>query len=251
LAWHALAAPLATPRKARAYWEAMVWMAAHAPSPGRPGNLAEAELEDLVPETRGEACDLCAYLPVHGNVTTVEILTLARIVKALAPRRLFEFGTFNGGTTLQLAANAPADARILTLDLPRDSPLRGNEKIVDVSPTVAGERFLGTPWASKIELILANSQEFDFAPYRGTMDFVFVDASHDEEFVDGDSRAALSMLAPNGVALWHDYAAHAPGVVAVLDRLGAALPLRLVRQTSLVLYRAPAVENPAPSGKKA
>jgi len=242
MAFHGLIAPVAAPRKARLYWESLVWAAANAPLSRKTGDLPEADPEEVVPEIQNVSCDLRDYLPVYGNIVPLEMMILCRIVKALAPRRVFEFGTFNGGTTLQIGVNSPPDARILTLDLPYDSPLRQNIDIVDVRSDLIGGCFTNSPWAAKIERLYGDSMTFAFEPYKNSMDLIFVDASHNEKYVASDTQSALSMLAPGGVILWHDYAEHAPGVVRVLDRLGARLPLRHVRMTSLAIYRSPAAE---------
>src|ERR1019366_10711613 len=52
-----------------------------------------------------------------GSLTLLEtcvLLSASRIVKAT---RIFEFGTFLGSTTLNLASNIPPDGRVWTLDL--------------------------------------------------------------------------------------------------------------------------------------
>ena len=62
------------------------------------------------------------YIPesVDGNVTDRELVDICRIVKNREPARVFEFGTFDGRTTLT-AVNAGTDATIYTLDLPRSA----------------------------------------------------------------------------------------------------------------------------------
>lgn len=54
-----------------------------------------------------------------GNVSLLELLILNHIVEQQAPATVFEFGTFDGRTTLNFAANAPDSTRIYTIDLPR------------------------------------------------------------------------------------------------------------------------------------
>ncbi|MBF0286101.1 MAG: class I SAM-dependent methyltransferase, partial [Magnetococcales bacterium] len=46
-----------------------------------------------------------------------EQLVMAALVRHLRPRRVLEFGTAAGQTTYALAANAPSDAEIFTVDL--------------------------------------------------------------------------------------------------------------------------------------
>ena len=54
---------------------------------------------------------------VDGNMAPHELETVASIVATVKPKRIFEIGTFDGRTTLNMALNAP-DAQIYTLDLP-------------------------------------------------------------------------------------------------------------------------------------
>src|SRR5437764_2176273 len=88
-----------------------------------------------------------------GNVTLLELTALARLVREREPRRIFEIGTFDGRTTLTLAANAPDDAVVETLDLPRDMPTRLAIERADrsyVDKPQSGSRFHGTTAARKI-----------------------------------------------------------------------------------------------------
>src|SRR2546428_10219387 len=56
-----------------------------------------------------------------GNPLPVELFCLGALVRASGPRAIFEIGTFDGTTTLQLALNSPDDAVVWTLDLPQDA----------------------------------------------------------------------------------------------------------------------------------
>jgi hypothetical protein len=168
---------------------------------------------------------------VDGNVSLYELFVINALVAQQAPLRIFEFGTFNGRTTLNLAANSPADARIFTLDLPRAhdtahalQPLE--QKYAD-KPS-SGDMFAGRPEAAKITQLYGDSARFDFAPYLDTMDFVFVDASHAYDYVLNDSRIAIRLLRTGtGTILWHDYGRTQwwPGVTKALHELRAESPL--------------------------
>ena len=52
-----------------------------------------------------------------GNVSLAELTLIAAICAAKRPAAIFEIGTFDGRTTLNLAENAPPDSRLYTLDL--------------------------------------------------------------------------------------------------------------------------------------
>lgn len=178
--------------------------------------------------------------PGDGNVSLQELLVLARSVAARRPRLLLELGTFDGRTTLNLAANATPEARVLTLDLPRQASAAlaldaRDAKYID--KPAPGARFAGRPEAAKIEQLLGDSARFDFSPWAGRVEWAFVDASHSYEYVRHDSRAVRGLLAPGGVVFWHDYGVW-EGVTRALDELQADPAFRglsRVEGTSLVV----------------
>lgn len=152
-----------------------------------------------------------ALAATDGNVTERELVILDRIVRSAQPARVFEFGTFDGRTTLNVAANLPPGGRVLTLDLPQAerastaAPLDPHE-LVYVDKSESGLRYRGSGLEPAIEQLYGDSGAFDFAPYEGTIDLVFVDASHAYEYVVNDSLHALRLLGPRGgIVLWHDY----------------------------------------------
>jgi len=61
------------------------------------------------------------FLGRWGNISVEEVCKLALICSWRKPRAIFEFGTYNGMTTLQLALNTLADCIIHTLDVAPDS----------------------------------------------------------------------------------------------------------------------------------
>lgn len=150
-------------------------------------------------------------IAIDGNISLAEIAVMSKLVKRYNPKRLFEIGTFDGRTTLNLAANASADAEVYTLDLPKDKlsetdlPLEtGEEKYIDKD--ASGVRFLGTDCQQKITQLYGDSSTFDFSPFYNTVDFLFIDGSHSYEYVLSDSKLALDLLRDEqGVILWHDY----------------------------------------------
>jgi predicted O-methyltransferase YrrM len=63
----------------------------------------------------------------------------------------------------------------------------------------------------------------------GSVDLVFLDASHDEAAVAADIAAWWPTLRPGGILAGHDYRDDQPGVVAAVDRAAAQLGLTLAR----------------------
>jgi hypothetical protein len=185
--------------------------------------------------------------PVHakGDTSLLELCYISQMVKAYNPLRMFEMGTFDGRTTLNLAANSREEAVIYTLDLPREklsaTALKLDERDVClVDKDQPGIRFRNTRESKKIVQLLGDTGTFDFSPYENTMDLVFIDASHAYDYVLNDTRIALKLLRQGkGVILWHDYGDAFDGVTKALNELyskGAPYKnMRHLRETTLVV----------------
>jgi predicted O-methyltransferase YrrM len=146
-----------------------------------------------------------------GNISSFELECICKLVKKLNPGNIFEIGTYNGRTTLHMAANTSPETAIYTLDLPKDeltkTKLRiksGEKKFIDKSSS--GSQFVGTEFENRIYQIYADSAKYNFATLNNTMDFVFIDGSHSYEYVIHDTYVAINLLRNGkGVILWHDY----------------------------------------------
>ena len=190
--------------------------------------IPEVDIELVAPDT--VSVEIHRTTGIYGNISLLESVVLARLAKLRNARNIFEIGTFNGRSTLNLAANSAPDARVVTLDLPRESarttrlPLAPVERMFIEKDMRIGELFKGTEHERKIVQEYGDSASFDFGPYRNTMDMVFVDGSHSSEYVLNDSRLALKLLRDGkGLIVWHDYGAEGgwDGVIRVLNRLHA------------------------------
>jgi hypothetical protein len=158
---------------------------------------------------------------------------------------LFEIGTFDGRTTLNLALNSPAQCVIYTLDLPpgletRFSLAEGERHMVEKPrPGSRYEKYRETyPAVAKIHQLLGDSAAFDYSPYKDSCSLVFVDGSHHYEYVMSDTRAAMHMAKRGGVVVWHDYGIW-EDVTKALEELEEreGYGLRHVRGTSLVYWK--------------
>jgi predicted O-methyltransferase YrrM len=181
------------------------------------------------------------YSPNMGGGSLSDVITLAQVVKLLGSRRMFEIGTFRGYTTYHLALNSPDDAHIYTLDLPASGIATAKLEITDlqfIEKPMSGEWFRNTPSESKITQILSDSASFDYSPYVGKMDFVYVDGGHSYEYAMADSLTARRLLAPGGVILWHDYPTY-PGVWNCMEELSQKWPGKFawVDGTALVTWK--------------
>lgn len=180
-----------------------------------------------------------------GNVSILELLILSQLAKSRQPKYVFEIGTFDGRTTLNLAANSPSDVHVYTLDLPKEQAKQSAHalapgEIAFVEKEKSGARFLSTRYADKISQLYGDSATFDFSPYFGRVDYIFVDGSHAYEYVVNDTLRAKQLLSPNGgLIVWHDYQPDWPGVITALNESQLKDPffsnLRHVEGTSLVV----------------
>lgn len=163
---------------------------------------------------------------VDGHVMRHSPLVLCALAQLLGCRSIFEIGTFRGDTSWLLAHNLP-QARVFTLDLPGpESAQRARLEITDVDEYFhtweRGARFRDTPESLRIIPLVGDSATFDFSPYRGAMDLVYIDASHSYSYVRADTEAALAMLSPTGTIVWDDYTYY-PGIYAYLNELAPTL----------------------------
>lgn len=179
---------------------------------------------------------------VDGNVSPLELMIIAKLVRRYQPENIFEIGTFDGRTTLNLAINSPESGRVFTLDLPKSEAASAKLTIGDndmnyINKDVSGARFHDTDVEKKIELLYGDSAVFDFSPYQNRIDLLFIDAAHTYEYVLNDTRAALKMLRNGkGVILWHDCVPD-NSVGMALNELHATHPelknMRLIEGTML------------------
>ena len=209
--------------------------------------LPKVDLAILFPEFKSHL-RLMEAASVNGNVTIYELFAISFAASACAPTTVFEVGTFDGRTTLNLAVNCPSTTRIFTLDLPASGllttkfPLEEYDKGY-VEKQKSGTRFEDKPEGQGITQLLGDSGKFDFAPYFNTIDFVFVDGSHAYDYVLNDSMIALKLLRNGrGTILWHDYGnACWPGVARALDELWSTNPqfceLKHIQDTTIACLR--------------
>jgi predicted O-methyltransferase YrrM len=164
-------------------------------------------------------------LGTFGNVSVEELLALSALVRVSGACDVLEIGTFDGRTTLNLAANVPPDGHVYTLDLPRSEagrtalPLDPADQAVIDKPE-SGVRSRGHALAARITQWYGDSATFPFgANLPQGVDLIFIDGAHTEAYVRSDSLRAIELLrGGRGIIVWHDYAMW-PGVEAALHAL--------------------------------
>ena len=180
-----------------------------------------------------------------GSVTLLETFLMVTALKLVAPRRVFEFGTFLGNTTLSLALNAPEEAEIFTLDLGEDHATTVKQHPEDVELTqihLASQKrldFLGTSIGCKITRLSGDSTKFDFSRWKDSVDFIFIDGGHDLATVKSDTENALQMARKDrqSCILWHDYRNPLYSALTYyLDELSERLDIFHVEETKLCAW---------------
>lgn len=151
---------------------------------------------------------------IDSKVTRpMETQILSALVHYFSPQSVFEIGTYNGFTTYHFAINSPPNCVVHTLDLPPS--FNASEKkgysyddlmVVELSLEYTKNRiYQNYPEKNKVRELFGDSSQYDFSPYKGKIDLVFIDGNHSYDFVKSDTENALEMLTERGVIIWHDY----------------------------------------------
>jgi hypothetical protein len=183
----------------------------------------------------------------NGNVRISELAILSAIAADCRDgTNLFEIGTFNGRTTLNLALNSPAQCEVFTLDLPPDletlsSFAEGERQIIKrPKPGSKYEKYkeIYPAEVGRIHQLFGDSSAYDYSPHKGSCSFVFVDGSHAYDYVLSDTRAVMDMVCRDGVIIWHDYGIW-EDVTKALEELEQRenYGLRNISGTSLVYWK--------------
>lgn len=175
------------------------------------------------------------------------LILLCLLAKHLDAKEVFEFGTFKGRTTYNLALNLPNEGHVYTLDLPSKqaiaSKVQKNEmqymNELGIHKERVGEVFKNSELREKITSLLGNSKTFDFSPYFNRMDLIFIDGGHALDVITRDTENAFKMLKNKGIIVWDDYGYVYPDVKRFLDRLSFKKKLFKDVRTGLVLYISP------------
>jgi hypothetical protein len=155
-----------------------------------------------------------------GNQSPDGLTFLVSLAKHLSAKSVFEIGTYNGVTAWSIARNV-SGVMVDTLDLPPTD--------VPSLPIEDGDHHhrKGFPTreyplpsdAGKVRQHWGDSSSFDFSPWAGKCDLVYVDGAHSAPYVRADSTNALQMVARSGAIVWDDYWRQIHGVREVMDEL--------------------------------
>lgn len=183
--------------------------------------------------------------PAAGGVSLLEMFLIIAASQVVGAKRVFEFGTFLGSTTLNLALNIPEDGAVFTLDLDERHAREAKQDAADAPLTEihlasrSSLDFVGSPVEQKIKTITGDSTTFDFSNWEGSVELAFIDGGHDSVTVKSDSKNALRMACKNkpSCVLWHDYGnPDYSGLTFYLDELSQQLQLAHIGDTMLCVW---------------
>jgi hypothetical protein len=151
---------------------------------------------------------------VAGPVGRHSPLVVAALSILLDCETVFEIGPDTVSVAALLAQNIPG-ARIFLLS-ERPGPSTPDGRVTHLE----GDSFV-----------------FDFRPYSGTVDLVYIEASGRHSHLASDTEAAFGMLSELGTIVWDGYSGD-PGVYAYLNELAPSLdrPVFHILGTRLALY---------------
>lgn len=190
---------------------------------------------------------------VDGNTTLQEQVLILALAKRPRARKVFEFGTFDGKTSANLAANLGAEAEILTIDLEAAQADAARLPIGKADLKFVHKKQVGAKSSGSANIVQlhGDTAQFDFSPWYGTRDLVFVDACHEYEYVRNDTEIALRLSQPRGLIIWHDYGTWV-GVTRALNEFHARDPrfgaLRHIAGTAICFLEVGREQVAEPSG---
>lgn len=195
----------------------------------KPGRLALPQVDPALLWPGFEAAEVTVGVLPKGDwaAPVNDTLVLMKMARAVGPTRILELGSYRGHTAKALLENAPAEARLVAVDIEPDH----------------GEAYRGTPLEHRVERRIGAIDLGIFtAEEKGSFDLVFVDADHRREAAANDTEVALEVVAPDGMVLWHDYSNWGAftgdcGVPEVLNDLAERLPLAHLTGSNIAVHR--------------
>ena len=211
----------------------------------RSNKIPKVSLEEIVPGSI--TANLCEKETEDGNVSLSELLCIVSIVKHFKVNKIFEIGTFNGRTTLNIHKNCIKEQKIFTLDIPATDAEKTVHKLHDwektyTNKTEPGKKFSHLRNTGSIIQLLGDSAKFERHDLNNYFDFIFVDGSHTAKYVANDSELALRLVKKEkGIIVWHDYDTEWDDVTNTMENFYANdqrfKDIKSIKETSLLFLR--------------
>jgi predicted O-methyltransferase YrrM len=206
------------------------------------GKLPRVELDKVFPGIRDVDITILRAVDraIGTSLNLEERASLLAVAKATQARRILEVGTYDGNTALNLAANAPEDATVTTIDLPPSGDVEMKLTVPDrfmnvTNRAVVGTQYRGTTHETKIRQVFGDSAALDWSEFAsGGLDLVFIDGCHYREYVQSDTENALRYLTSGGIVVWHDYG-YFKDVSDYVDEMAQRMKVSVIGGTRLAI----------------
>ena len=162
---------------------------------GLKNGLPTLDLLDLFPDFEEQ---VSPYAFLEGGSTTIDLALLKALARRYDACRYFEIGSWRGESVANVASVAK---ECISLSLSDDEMRQAgwNDRYV------ATAKFFSRHLKNVVH-IGHNSRTFDYTPYLGTCDLVFIDGDHSYDGVRADTEHAFRLLRDDRSAIvWHDY----------------------------------------------
>ena len=190
-------------------------------------HLPEFSVEELFPGLNETPITVSSMPRGSWSTPITDQVMIAKLARLLRPKNILEVGSFRGYTARLLAENTASDCIIHALDINPDH----------------GEAYIKSPLKSRIRRHIGSLKDQPPESLKGiSFDFVFVDADHQFEAVESDTRTIIPLLAEAGVLIWHDYSdwgwmSSWNRVPEFLQNLSKEIPILTIPGTTLALHR--------------
>lgn len=139
------------------------------------------------------------YAYLSGATTPIDLALLKALAKRYSVQDYFEIGTWRGESVANVAGTVP---HCVTMNLSKEqiASMTKNRAYADLHGLFSRD-------LQNVEQLYGDSQQFDFSPYFGKFDMIFIDSDHHREAVVKDTQTAFRLRKnDNSIIVWHDYA---------------------------------------------
>jgi hypothetical protein len=138
------------------------------------------------------------YSSLDGTSLITDLALLKKLAVKFNVKNYFEIGTWRGESVSNVSQVVD---NCFTLNISdkemRDSGL--DEDYINLHRFFSNNK-------PNITHLFGNSSKFDFSPYMGKMDMVFIDGNHHYQSVKNDTKVAFDLIKnENSIIVWHDY----------------------------------------------